>query len=140
MVPVDGTLYTRYIPIVDVTVTKKLVNLSRITKVVCELPFHSYSHSSSSPYPASTRGVTVLSSLKLPCCDHSFIKFNRFVSRAFYPFDFLQSTMASVAAVKSYRFDVLFLRGDKKAFVTFKGCMDTKISSVGKGTVDCQFN
>ena len=35
--------------------------------------FQSYSLSSSSPYPAPARGVTVLCSLKLPFCEHSLI-------------------------------------------------------------------
>ena len=37
------------------------------------VPFHSYSLSSSSPYPALARGATVLCSLKLLCRELSFI-------------------------------------------------------------------
>ena len=38
------------------------------------------------------------------------------------------------------RTDVLFSRDDRKAFVTFKGCMESKIASAGRGTYERPFD
>ena len=40
----------------------------------------------------------------------------------------------------SYMSDDSFSEDDIKLFVTFKGCMEAKIASVGKGTADRPFN
>ena len=45
-----------------------------------------------------------------------------------------------MGAVGSYRSDDSFSGDEKKAFITFKGCMEAKIASAGKGTVDRLFN
>ena len=42
--------------------------------------------------------------------------------------------MALDAAMGSYRSDDAYSGDDRKAFITFKGCMDAWIASAGKGT------
>ena len=48
--------------------------------------------------------------------------------------------MSSVAAMGLYRSGDSFSGKDRKAFITFKGCMETKIALAGTGTAERPFN
>ena len=45
-----------------------------------------------------------------------------------------------MASMGSYRSDDCFSGDDQKAFVTFKGCMESEIAAAGKGTPERPFN